>query len=602
MDPPAWDDTSPNDEPGQQSYSEWSGKDGLVFLIDATKPMFLKNGYEEVPFLTCLRLANAPVVLSQTAEDGEIECCKTTMLNKIISSEHDLVGVVLFGTGKTDNHLNVPHISTLQDLAEPSPDKIKQLENMLNCKSNYCHWTTSKVKLTSQRVLVFTNTCDPHKDNPHKQNQARKKAEDLGKSGMDLELLHLGANFDTGLFYKDLLQLAKGDDDPDWDIPNPATKLEELLSRVCRKDYKKRSVGKLYLTLGKGVRISVGVYNLARVTPMPKTQNLNRDTNEIVKTSRIDFHAVSSSHFITKYCAQAWQSLRGRERERERCRDKEIVLHAQGCTAAVETSEIDGEVEEEGEAELISGDKASSRLLFAALLKRCSERQVAPICVFTPRQGSRPYHVALFAQTEQVDESNIQIVPPGFHVIYLPYRDFFRELQLDDEPVDPSDEQVGLAEEIVSKLKFSYNPHMFNNPVLQTHWSNIEALALDYDERRECVNVACISVPDLTVMDKKLGSLAQQFMEACDLDATDFSTKKPPSKREPVEGGLGPANKVLKLLDMDVPSLANEGKVEKLKLDELKTYLTSEGLKIAGKKKAELVDMVYTFLGVQQPH
>nr|CAD7456975.1 unnamed protein product [Timema tahoe] len=523
MDPPAWDDTSPNDESEQQSYSEWSGKDGLVFLIDATKPMFLKNYYEEVPFLTCLR------------------CCKTTMLNKIISSEHDLVSVVLFGTGKTANHLNVPHISTLQDLAEPSPDKIKQLENMLNCKSNYCHWTTSKVKLTSQRVLVFTNTCDPHKDNPHKQNQARKKAEDLGKSGMDLELLHLGANFDTGLFYKDLLQLAKGNDDPDWDLPNPATKLEELLSRVCRKDYKKRSVGKLYLTLGKGVRISVGVYNLARVTPMPKTQNLNRDTNEIVKTSRIDFHA-----------------------------------------------------------EL--GGASGSRLLFAALLKRCSERQVAPICIFTPRQGSRPYHVALFAQTEQVDESNIQTVPPGFHVIYLPYTDNIRELQLDDEPVEPSDEQVDLAEEIVSKLKFSYNPHMFNNPVLQTHWSNIEALALDYDERRECVNVACISVPDLTVMDKKLGSLAQQFMEACDLDATDFSKKKPPLKREPVGGGQGPANKVLKLLDVDVPSLANEGKVEKLKVDELKTYLTSEGLKIAGKKKAELVDMVYTFLRVQQPH
>nr|CAD7398661.1 unnamed protein product [Timema cristinae] len=531
MDPPAWDDT-PDDESDEQSYSEWSGKDGLVFLIDATKPMFIKNDYEEVPFLTCLK------------------CCKTTMLNKIISSEHDLVGVVLFGTGMTDNHLNVPHISTLQDLAEPSPDKIKQLESI-------------KVKLTSQRVLMFTNTCDPHKDNPHKQNQAMKKAEDLGKSGMDLELLHLGTNFDTSLFYKDLLQLARGDDDSDWDLPNPTTKLEELLSRVCRKDYKKRSVGKLYLTLGAGVRISVGVYNLARVTPMPKTQNLNRDTNEIVKTSRIDFHAEEIK--AINNMSEVGFTLLG-------FKPMSVIKMEHHLRASSFIYPLE---------DFVKG----SRLLFAALLKRCSERQVAPICVFTPMAR----------------------LPPLSRGSVSPNRaDNIRELQLDDEPVEPSDEQVSLAEEIVSKLKFSYNPHMINNPVLQTHWSNIEALALDYDERRECVshyvNVAFISVPDRTVMDKKLGSLAQQFMDACGLDATDFSKKKPPLKREPVGGGRGPANKVLKLLDVDVPSLANEGKVEKLKVDELKTYLTSEGLKVAGKKKAELVDMVYTFLGVQQPH
>nr|CAD7257666.1 unnamed protein product [Timema shepardi] len=575
MDPPAWDDT-PDDESDQQSYSEWSGKDGLVFLIDATKPMFLKNDYEEVPFLTCLK------------------CCKTTMLNKIISSEHDLVGVVLFGTGKTDNHLNVPHISTLQDLSEPSPDKIKQLESMLNC---------NKVKLTSQRVLVFTNTCDPHKDNPHKQNQARKKAEDLGKSGMDLELLHLGTNFDTSLFYKDLLQLARGDDDFDWDLPNPAIKLEELLSRVCRKDYKKRSVGKLYLTLGAGVRISVGVYNLARVTPMPKTQNLNRDTNEIVKTSRIDFHADTGKVILKtelcKYQMFGGRKIMMKEEEIKAINNMSEVGFTLLGFKPMSVIKLEHHLRASSFIYPLEDFVKGSRLLFAALLKRCSERQVAPICVFTPRQGSRPYHVALFAQTEQVDESNIQIVPPGFHVIYLPYADNIRELQLDDEPVEPSHEQVSLAEEIVSKLKFSYNPHLINNPVLQTHWSNIEALALDYDERRE---VKDYTVPDRTVMDKKLGSLAQQFMDACNLDATDFSKKKPPLKREPVGGGRGPANKVLKLLDVDVPSLANEGKVEKLKVDELKTYLTSEGLKIAGKKKAELVDMVYTFLGVQQPH
>nr|CAD7610185.1 unnamed protein product [Timema genevievae] len=57
---------------------------------------------------------------------------------------------------------------------------------------------------------------------------------------------------------------------------------------------------------------------------------------------------------------QNMQALRGTlsEREKERVRQTE-TRHIQGCTAVAVTREIDGEVEEEGEAELISGDKTS---------------------------------------------------------------------------------------------------------------------------------------------------------------------------------------------------------------------------------------------------
>ena len=59
------------------------------------------------------------------------QCCKTTMMNKVISSENDLIGVVLFGTDKKDNKMDLPHIAMLQDLLQPSADKIKQFETML---------------------------------------------------------------------------------------------------------------------------------------------------------------------------------------------------------------------------------------------------------------------------------------------------------------------------------------------------------------------------------------------------------------------------------------------------------------------------------------
>ena len=47
------------------------------------------------------------------------------MLNKIVSSDRDLVGVILFGTNKTINALNVQHVFVLQDLQELNAEKLK---------------------------------------------------------------------------------------------------------------------------------------------------------------------------------------------------------------------------------------------------------------------------------------------------------------------------------------------------------------------------------------------------------------------------------------------------------------------------------------------
>jgi ATP-dependent DNA helicase 2 subunit 1 len=66
--------------------------------------------------------------------------------------------------------------------------------------------------------------------------------------------------------------------------------------------------------------------------------------------------------------------------------------------------------------------------LFAALLLRCQERQVAAICSMKQRAVSAPSFVALVAQPEELDEAGLQVKPPGFHVIHLPFLDDFRQL------------------------------------------------------------------------------------------------------------------------------------------------------------------------------
>ncbi len=64
-------------------------------------------------------------------------------------------------------------------------------------------------------------------------------------------------------FFADLIQLAE--DSPFAAASTTATeRYEDLFSLVRRRIHKKRSVGRVHLDLGKGVRIGVSAYNLAQ--------------------------------------------------------------------------------------------------------------------------------------------------------------------------------------------------------------------------------------------------------------------------------------------------------------------------------------------------
>ena len=69
-----------------------------------------------------------------------------------------------------------------------------------------------------------------------------------------------------------------------------------------------------------------------------------------------------------------------------------------------------------------------SRKLFAALVHKCNERKVIPICSFKPNELSMPSFVALDPQMESSDPRNgSKINPSGFCLIYLPFQDDFRQ-------------------------------------------------------------------------------------------------------------------------------------------------------------------------------
>ena len=61
-----------------------------------------------------------------------------------------------------------------------------------------------------------------------------------------------------------------------------------------------------------------------------------------------------------------------------------------------------------------------------------------------------------------------------------------------------NEEQIEKAKEIVKKIKFTYYPEKFDNPALQKHYVNIEAMALDRDQPEEITDYTCKCYVNIT--------------------------------------------------------------------------------------------------------
>lgn len=52
-------------------------------------------------------------------------------------------------------------------------------------------------------------------------------------------------------------------------------------------------------------------------------------------------------------------------------------------------------------------------------------------------------------------------------------------------------EQIDKAKELLKKLQFAFRSESFENPVLQQHYANVEAMALDRDSPEEITDFTC---------------------------------------------------------------------------------------------------------------
>ncbi|KAI1886705.1 hypothetical protein AGOR_G00198540 [Albula goreensis] len=591
------EDDEQEEEEGEDSTGDYkySGRDSLVFLVDASREMFTEG------------------------EDGEpsnfdmtMECVRSVYSSKIISSEKDLVALVFYGTEKSKNPKDsFKNVYVYHDLESPGAKRVREVDSLrgekgaklaaetlgsgetclgqaLWCCSNL--YSDIKLRLSHKRLMIFTCRDSPHGGNSDRDKLARTKAADLKETGVVIDLMHLkkDGGFDVSLFFCDIMSPPEGEDDMGLQL-EPCGKLEDLKKRVRAKEMKKRAQSRLTLSLGEGVNVAVGLYVLARTARKPSAIKLYRDTNEPIRTKTRLYHNNTGSLLLPSDTKRA--QVYGH---------KQIVL---------EKEEVDELKKFDDPGLVLMGFKPMERLklhhhirpslfifpeeeqvtgsscVITALLRRCSERGVFAVCKYTPRRNTPPRFVALVPQREELD-SQSQVMPPGFHVIFLPFADDVRNLDTPQFPT-ASQSQVDKMKEIVSKLRFKYRSDAFENPVLQQHFRNLEALALDLTEPEP---IEDLTKPKVEVMDQRLGPLVQEFKDL--VYPADYNPEgKTAVKRKPAEGGGGAEKKPkVELPEAELRAHVANGTLGKLTVPVLKDACKQFGVRTTGTKKQELID------------
>ena len=226
-----------------------------------------------------------------------MRACQRFYQSKIISNDKDLSGIILYGTENSLNAFDFKHIYILHELAQPSAERIIQLEALSDRSTfqtkydelfgstqatgyslNEALWTCSNLfsnspqRLTIKRIFIFTCNDQPHASNLTLERQAKQRAKDLNDVGIQLEVFPILTEsitrFDYKKFFQDVLMLS----DEDLDLRNSqgsTGRLNELLKLVYSKEHKKRAYCTVPFSLGKApdgspLQLSVSVYNLVK--------------------------------------------------------------------------------------------------------------------------------------------------------------------------------------------------------------------------------------------------------------------------------------------------------------------------------------------------
>mmetsp|Transcript_4 Transcript_4/g.5 ORF Transcript_4/g.5 Transcript_4/m.5 type:complete len:631 (-) Transcript_4:167-2059(-) len=555
---------------------------------------------------------------------------------QIIASSSNEMAVVMYGTVhqnselmKTETLTEFENIYVQHNLGHLTAQRIKDLERLADQNESQFNasigtwegsseasvlahglWTASQMfsKSTAtksvKRVWIFTDNDFQFNADQASRATLMNRAKALTESKVELVLHPLSPDgtFQMDPMWKAVLGLSE---EEAQEVADTATaRLERLFDSVYRKSTAKRTLARLKWTLMDGVTIAVYVYSLVGRNTKSATVPLLAQTNKPLhrETANVCADAGAYIHDVSR----RFTSVRGEkvvlpsslmERWRERFPAGIALLGFKSMDSLKDYHQIKSPQFLYPDDETIKGSTST----FIALHAKMESMKVMAIVRIMRPIYSMPRLAALVPQQEMREAldggRSRQIVPPGMHVIFLPFADDVRKPEAQSQAVCLTDDKaVDAAAALISSFSLAAEevelPDTIStttpNPALQQHYSVLHALALG--EPAEPSRLGLEDCTDFKLWEREEAAAtckeaAQRFQDhVYGPEGLPAAKAKTPAKRKAGDGGAEEA-------PADVAALAAAGRLNTLTVDKLRAFLEQNGLRKTG-KKAELMDRV----------
>ncbi|KAF8573937.1 SPOC domain-like protein [Ramaria rubella] len=481
-----------------------------------------------------------------------------------------------------------------------------------------CNWVMrdGAPKTGMKRIFLVTDEDNPHPSTTQYIRTALTTFEDLSASGVFIMPFFISTDekpFDRTKFWDHVLPRLDTDDENNGEkMPDVITELDSLVQEMKIREMAKRSIFSIPMHIADGFSIGVKGYGLVTQQRKPGYKYFSNERTMEEAKSKVIYYDQEYQKEYDKNQIVFGMTL-GSMAEDARDDDDPTLSKSTGVKSRVFFSA--DEVKSFRTLDLqpglkLLGFKDSTELAFednvkhsifiypdegaysgsirtfSALLKTMLAKDKIGLVLGVTRRNSAPTFFALMPQAEKFADDGTQIEPPGFHLQPLPYADDVRAASV--ERAFRSGEKLKEAARMwIDKLTMkngTYQPDSYPNPALSLFWGQLEARA--FQEEYDFGSFNDLSAPRYDSMHKRAGKLIGDWKDALNKDeSADHVIVKAGSKRK-ADVDVGEA---------EIRSRWDGGTLEKLKNDQLKEFLKSNGLSVTG-KKADLVERVGDWL------
>lgn len=517
----------------EEEKQKWFVKQHIMFLIDASKPMF--NTYNDTTFFAT-----------------SIALCKKVVLKLIRESRNDKIGILIYGTN--DENKKCPkYINVLSEPIKPNVQLIKMLDDVLTAKliqagqclfsplsdaiwyGNYLIKKCSENQSCSTIMLITCND-QPDIGDSKKQFHLRTRIDDVIKNNTDFKLIPIGTTFNMNLFYEGLLKNFNNISKP----VNGLESIDDIMFEINDKLKHGRSVSKIKFFINNNFYISTSLYRFYTKSKIPSKVRLDKKTNKPLTINTqvftLDTNELMYKSDQAKYLVTAEKKVIFKNEDITILKSGIIepgirLLGFTNKKNIMISYHFKTSIFLRPNNDIVEG----STRMFNTLLECCLEKNKCIMCFIKIRKGGKVHLSALIPQAEIINETGTQNHPSGFHVIFLPFNECLKPVKptKDDELL--SGTQLSIGKKICESMPINYYPALIKNPKINSHWAMLEAMALE----SEVPEILDETLPANDVFEKSLSTIKNDIHKhlfSSSVYLPNQSTTKPNFSSQRVSG------------------------------------------------------------------